>query len=61
MSTYTQKGESMNHRNLPGIKKRRERKLRLNLMLDQKVISKLEEKENMSKFVNDLLIKEFGL
>lgn len=52
----------MNHKNLPGIKKKREpRKQRLNLMLDQKVIDKLDEKDNMSKFVNDLLIKEFKL
>ena len=50
----------MNHKNLPGIKKK-PRKLRLNLMLDQKVIEKLDQKDNMSKFVNDLLIKEFGL
>ena len=51
----------MNHRNLPGIKKRKPRKQRVNLMLDQKVIDELDEKDNMSKFVNDLLIKEFKL
>lgn len=43
----------------PGIKKKR--KIRMDFTLDREVCDKLDEKPNMSGFVNNLLRKEFEL